>query len=112
MQYHGWAKIPIHAFDILLGAKWEYDSIRGGAASYKPNDEIDRKRAAVALNHANLFITEGDMANLCQKAKVSSFCHTVVLSVRNPEKVLKTVRSITRDRNDLNRDSAAPAGLG
>lgn len=110
--YHGWAKIPIHAFEILLGAKWEYDSIRGGAASYEPNDEIDRKRAAVALNHADLFITEGDMANLCQKAKVSSFSPTLVLSVRNPERVLETVRSITAGRNDLSRDSAASTELG
>src|SRR5438067_8895206 len=22
IQYHGWEKIPIHAFDILLGARW------------------------------------------------------------------------------------------
>lgn len=112
VQYHGWAKIPIHALEILLGAKWEYDSIRGGAAPYKPNDEIDRKRAAVALKHADLFITEGDLANLCQKVKVSSFSPTLVLSVRNPEKILETVRSITRDRNALNRDSAAHTGLG
>ena len=97
VQYHGWAKIPIHAFEILLGTKWEYDSIRGGAAPYEANDEIDRKRAAIALNHADLFITEGDMANLCQKAKVNEFCPTLVLSVRNPEKVLETVRSITGD---------------
>jgi len=94
VQYHGWAKIPIHAFEILLGAKWEYDLIRGGAASYQPNDEIDRKRAAIALNHADLFITEGDMANLCQKAKVNEFCPTLVLSVRYPEKVLAAVRSV------------------
>ena len=95
VQYHGWAKIPIHAFEILLGVKWEYDSIRGGAAPYEPNDEIDRTRAAIALNHADLFITEGDVANLCQKAKVNEFCPTVVLSVRYPEKVLETVCSIT-----------------
>lgn len=24
VQHHGWAKIPIHAFEILVGAKWEY----------------------------------------------------------------------------------------
>jgi len=95
VQYHGWANIPIHAFEILLGTKWEYDSIRGGAASYEPNDEIDRMRAAIALNHADLFITEGDLANLCQKAKVSEFSPTRVLSVRNPEKILEVVRSIT-----------------
>src|SRR6185503_2580768 len=71
IEYHGWAKIPIHAFEILLGAKWEYDSIRGGSAPYQPNDEIDRKRAAIALNHADIFITEGNLADLCQKAKVS-----------------------------------------
>src|ERR1035437_2915121 len=82
VQHHGWAKIPIHAFEILLGAKWEYDSIRGGSASYEPNDEIDRKRAAIALNHADLFITEGDMAHLCQKAKVNEYSPTLTLSVR------------------------------
>jgi hypothetical protein len=89
-----WAKIPIHAWEILVGAKWEYDDIRGGAASYAPNDEIDRKRAAIALSHADVFITEGDMANLCQRAKTSDFSKTVVLSVRNPEKILMTVESI------------------
>jgi hypothetical protein len=101
VQYHGWAKIPIHAFEILLGAKWEFDSIRGAAAAYEPNDEIDRKRAAIALSHADLFITEGDMANLCQKAKVNAFCPTFVLSVRNPEKILEAVGAINRGRNDL-----------
>lgn len=95
VQYHGWAKIPIHAFDILLSTKWEYDSIRGGTAPYQCNDEIDRKRAAIALNHADLFITEGDVASLCQKAKVTKFCSTLVISVRNPDEVLKAVRSIT-----------------
>lgn len=94
VQHHGWAKIPIHAFEILLGAKWEYDSIRGGSASYEPNDEIDRKRAAIALNHTDVFITEGDVANLCQKTKVNEFCQTVVLSVRNPKKILETIQSI------------------
>ncbi len=92
---HEWANIPIHAFDILLSAKWEYDDIRGGSAAYHPNDEIDRKRAATALSHADLFITEGDMANLCQKANVNEFCQTLVLSVRDPEKVLETIRSVS-----------------
>ena len=94
IQHHGWAKIPIHFFEAWLGTKWEHDSILGGAAPYEPNDEIDRKRAAMALDYADLFITEGDMANLCQKAKVNEFCSTIVLSVRNPEKILETVRSI------------------
>lgn len=93
-QHHGWAKIPIHAFEMLVGAKWEYDSIRGGSAKYEPNDEIDRKRAAIALSHADVFITEGNMASLCQKAKVNEFSPTVVLSVRDPEDILETVRAI------------------
>jgi len=95
VQYHGWAKISIHAFEIFLGVKWEYDFIRGGAAPYEPNDEIDRKRAAIALNHADLFITEGGIADLCRRAKVNDFSPTVVLSVKNPEKILETVRGIT-----------------
>ncbi len=95
VQNHGWAKIPIHAFEILLGARWEYDSIRGGAASYEPNDEIDRKRASIALSYADVFITEGGIADLCRRAKVNDFCRTLVLSVRNPGKVLETVRGIT-----------------
>jgi hypothetical protein len=94
VQHHGWIKIPIHAFEALLGAKWEYDSIRGGAAAYEPNDEIDRMRAAIALDHSDIFITEGDLANLCHKAKLNEFSPTLVLSVRNPEEILKTVRSI------------------
>ena len=55
VQYHEWARIPIHAFEMLVGAKWEYDSIRGGSAKYEPNDEIDRKRAAIALSYAEPF---------------------------------------------------------
>ena len=94
IQYHGWEKIPIHVFDILLGARWEYDSIRGGTAAYEPNDEIDRKRAAIALNHADLFITEGGIADLCRRAKVNDYCPTLVVSVRDPQRVLDAVRSI------------------
>lgn len=94
VQHHEWAKIPLHAYEILLGAKWEYDSIRNGAAPYSPNDETDRKRGAIALSYSDVFITEGDMANLCKKAKVSNFSPTIVLSVRSPEKILTAVRSI------------------
>jgi len=111
VQYHGWAKIPIHTFNILVGARWEYDYIRGGTASYEPNDEIDRMRAAVALSHADVFITEGGMADLCRRAKVSDFCPTLVLSVRNPEMVLKAVRSITGGPNDSARTSPARTWL-
>ena len=89
--HHGWAKIPIHTFNILLGAKWEYDSIRGGASSYEPNDEIDRMRAATALSYADYFITEGGLADLCRRANVGEFCSTVVLSVRKPQKVLEAL---------------------
>ena len=96
VQHHGWAKIPIHALEILLGAKWEFDSIRGGAAEYNPNDEIDRKRAAMAINYADLFLTEGDMANLCKKAKVQDLSPTLVLSVREPEKILQAVQTVNR----------------
>jgi hypothetical protein len=106
VQHHGWAKIPIHAFEMLVGAKWEYDSIRGGAANYEPNDEIDRKRAAIALSYADIFITEGDMANLCQKAKANEFCPTVVLSVRSPKKVLEAVLATTASPCDSTRSGA------
>jgi hypothetical protein len=95
VQHHGWAKIPIHAFDILLSARREYDSIRGGSAPYEPNDEIDRVRAAMALTYADVFITEGDLANLCQTAKVKEFCPTRVLSVRCPKEILEVVHAIT-----------------
>jgi hypothetical protein len=95
--HHGWAKIPIHAFDILLSAKWEYDSMLGGSAAYEPNDEIDRKRAAIALSYADLFITEGDLANLCKKAKVDEFSPTAVIPIRNPQEILETVRRLARD---------------
>lgn len=99
VQHDGWIKIPIHAFEILLGAKWEYDSVQAGLANrnpakYDPNDEIDRSRAAIALNHADLFITEADLASLCQKAKVNRYCPTLVLSVKNPKKILEKIRSI------------------
>lgn len=111
VQHHGWATIPIHAFEIMVGVKWEYDSIRGGSAKYAPNDEIDRTRAAIALSYADVFITEGDMANLCQKAKVNDFCPTVVLSVRNPQAILDAVRAITHSKSPIGRPSA-PKELG
>jgi hypothetical protein len=69
-------------------------------------------RAAIALNHADLFVTEGDLANLCQRAKVNEFCPTLVLSVRNPEEVLEAVRAITGNQDGLTRNSASPPGLG
>jgi hypothetical protein len=101
--HHAWAKIPIHAFEILLGARWEFDSCRGGAAAYEPNDEIDRMRAAMALNHADLFITEGGIADLCRRAKTEQFSATRVLSVRNPEGILEAVRCT---REGLSLDTA------
>jgi hypothetical protein len=94
IQHHGWAEIPIHTFEILLGARWEYDSIRGGVAAYEPNDEIDRARAAIALSYADLFITEGGVADLCRRANVNDYCPTIVLSVRNPETILETIRTL------------------
>ena len=94
VQHHAWAKIPIHFFDAFLGARWEHDMIRGGAAAYHPNNEIDSKRASLALSYADLFITEGDLANRCLRSKVSDFSHTQVFSIREPDKVLKTVQAI------------------
>jgi hypothetical protein len=78
----------------LVGAQWEYDAIRGGAAPYAPNDEIDRKRAAMALSYADVFITEGGLASLCQKASIKNISKTVMLSVRNPKEILATIQSI------------------
>ena len=88
VEYHGWTTIPIHAFEGLLGAQWEFDRNHGGAASYQPNDEIDRMRAAIALDYADFFITEGGIADLCRRSRVEEFSDTRVLSVRNPEKIL------------------------
>ena len=96
IKNHGWAKIPIHAYEILLGAKWEYDSINGGMAAYEPNDEIDRKRAAIALSYTDLFITEGCLADLCRRAKIGNYSSTLVLSVRNPEKILKIIEELIK----------------
>jgi hypothetical protein len=98
IKYHGWARIQIHALDILLGTQWEYDSLRGGAARYEANDEIDRKRAAMALNYADLFITEGGMADLCRRAKISDYSSTIVVSVRDPKNILDAVRSLARSQ--------------
>src|SRR5208282_4890134 len=112
VQHHGWAKIPIHAFEILVGAKWEYDSIHGGSAKYALNDEVDRKRAAIALSYAGVFVTEGDLANLCRKAGVKEFCPTVVLSVRDPQKVRKTIRAIIDAQSDSIRSPASASNCG
>jgi len=109
VRHHGWASIPIHALEILVGAKWEHDSIHGGSAKYAPNDEIDRKRAAIALSYADVFITEGDLANLCRKAKVREYCPTVVLSVREPQEVLKTIRAVIDAQDDSIQSAASPA---
>jgi hypothetical protein len=99
IKYHGWATIQIHALDMLLGTQWEYDSLRGGAARYEANDEIDRKRAAMALNYADLFITEGGMTDLCRRAKINDYSTTIVVSVRDPENILEVVRSLAIPRS-------------
>jgi hypothetical protein len=98
IKYHGWATIHIHALDMLLGTQWEYDSLRGGVARYEANDEIDRKRAAMALNHADLFITEGGMADLCRRARMSDYSPTNVVSVRDPKNTLAAVRNLARSQ--------------
>jgi hypothetical protein len=50
------------------------------------------------LNYADLFITEGGMADLCRRAKISDYSSTIVVSVRDPKNILKVVRSLSRSQ--------------
>jgi hypothetical protein len=47
----------------------------------RKNDEIDRWRAAVALAHSDLFITDPYMADLCRRAKVADYGPTNVRAI-------------------------------
>jgi hypothetical protein len=48
----------------------------------------------MALSYADVFITEGGLASLSQKASIKNISKTVVLSVRNPKEILATIQSI------------------
>ena len=88
VRFHHWEPIFVNFFDLMLGSRWDHDSVHG-QRRYKPNDEIDRWRAAVALAHSDLFITDSGTADLCRRAIVADYTPTVVFSTKQADEILQ-----------------------
>jgi len=91
-QPSGLEVIFVNFFDLILGARWEHDRLHRQRPNYDPNDEIDRWRAAVALGHSDLFITDQYMADLCRRAKVSDYTEIAVFSTQQTDGILHFIR--------------------
>lgn len=92
VRCHKWEAIFVNFFDLLLGSRWEHDRLHGQRPNYDPNDEIDRWRAAVALGHSDLFITDQYTADLCRRAKVADYTPTIVFSTKQTDRILHFIR--------------------
>jgi hypothetical protein len=86
VRYHRWEAIPVNAYDLLIGSVWS-DDLNHDRRKYRPNDDIDRWRAVVALRYARLFVTDGPMADLCRRARVSEYSDTIVVSVKERQRL-------------------------
>lgn len=75
-----WIKIPCNWVDLKIGARWDHDFQIGQRPNYLANDELDRGRAAVALCYADVFITDGYLAELCRRCGTIST--TKIFSVK------------------------------
>lgn len=91
VRHHQWQVIFVNFFDLMLGSRWDHDSVHGQRPRYNPNDEIDRWRAAVALSHADLFITDSYIADLCRRAGVSDYTPTVTFSTKQVDEILEFI---------------------
>jgi len=89
VRYHRWEPIAVNFFDLMLGSRWDHDFVHDQRPHYYPNDEIDRWRAAIALAHSDLFITDSYTADLCRRASVSDFTKTVVFSTKQADAILQ-----------------------
>jgi hypothetical protein len=94
VRHHRWEAIPDNFFDLWLGSRWDHDGLQGQRPRYYPNDEIDRWRAAVALAHSDMFITDAYLADLCRRARVTDYTPTVVFSTKQTAAILDHLRSI------------------
>jgi hypothetical protein len=95
VRHHRWEAIFVNFFDLILGSRWDHDSVQGQRPRYNPNDEIDRWRAAVALGHSDLFITDSYIADLCRRAGVSDYTPTVIFSTKQAEEILEFIHQST-----------------
>lgn len=92
IRFHRWVSISVNFFDLMLGSRWEHDSIHGQRPRYDPNDEVDRWRAAVALAHSDLFITDSYIADLCRRARVAKYSNAVVFSTKQADAILQFIK--------------------
>ena len=100
VRYHKWEAIFVNFFDLMLGGRWDHDKLHGQRPNYQPNDEIDRWRAAVALGHSDLFITDPYMADLCRRERVGKYTPTVVFSTKQVDAILRFMhRNLTVRRS-------------
>jgi len=88
---HKWEAIFVNFFDLILGSAWQHDLLHGQRPNYHPNDEFDRWRAAVALAHSDLFITDSYMTDLCRRAKVADYTPTTVFSTKQIGEILQFI---------------------
>lgn len=89
-----WEKTPVLYYFLLLGSTLEYQRERGCKRPYKANDEIDIWRAAVALNSADIFITDKYVVQLCRDSKMADLSPTELFSVNNTTAILKRLGQI------------------
>ncbi len=82
----------VNYIDLRLASQMNYDELHGRIRRYCPNDDIDRWRAAVAMACAELFITDGDCADLCRRSKLPSMLGVTVFSVRQSKQILGFLR--------------------
>jgi len=93
IQHHRWESILVNFFDLVLASWWEHDFIKMQKV-YKPNDEIDRWRASVALSHTDMLITDGYTAELCRRANTQLYSPTKVFSVKQSKEIIKALEEI------------------
>ena len=89
VRHHRWEAIFVNFFDLKLGSRWDHDAVHGQRPNYSPNDDIDRWRAAVALAHSDVFITDSYMADLCRRASVGDYTPTVIFSTKQAAEILQ-----------------------
>jgi hypothetical protein len=92
VRCHKWEGIFVNFFDLILGSRWEHDRLHRQRPNYEPNDEFDRWRAAVALGHSDVFITDAYMADLCHRANVSDYTPTTVFSTKQTDRIFHFIR--------------------
>lgn len=94
---HKYKAIPIHFFYNRLVAQFEFDLLHGGRRE-EAGDMCDLPRAATALWGAQIYVCDAEMAEICNRAKISKLRTkpTIVISAKCPELFLQHLESLLR----------------